>query len=347
MTAAATAASASAAHGAIVAALAQSTQHRRYSSPVARWLMTDPQTRDIGRAVANCALRLAMEAREGPDEAPEARLTAARVCNRRLCPYCEWRRSRVQRARLLQGVAQLLEDQPTVKPVLLTLPQRNVSVEALGDELVRIHAAWHRLTKRRDFPSTLWYRRTEITVSTPESRQKAKLDGRNAGKNGRLTDNGEVMLHPHLHCLLFVRASYFGRDYIKQADWTEKWRQCLGIDYSPVVDVRRAYQKGSEGLPSEMPLGAAMEVSKYITKQSDLPSLGPLVAPFSEAVKGVRMRAVSRPLSRYISAAEVQAAELLDSQLPEAPGGSPIVRVVADWCDAISAYLITPSEGGA
>jgi hypothetical protein len=244
-------------------------------------------------------------------------------------------------------VAQLLEDDPTVKPVLLTLTQANVPVEALGDELVRIHAAWNRLTKRRDFPSMLWYRRTEITVSTPESRQKAKLDGRNARKNGGLTDNGEVTLHPHLHCLLFVRASYFGRDYIKQADWTEKWRQCLGIDYSPVVDVRRAYQKGSEGLPSGVPLGAAMEVSKYITKQSDLPSLGPLVGEFNEAVKGVRMRAVSRPLSRYISAAEVQAAELLDSPLPEASGGSPIVRVVADWCDAISAYLITPSEGGA
>jgi len=282
-------------------------------------------------------------------------------------------------------VAQLLEDQPTVKPVLLTLTQANVPVEALGDELVRIHAAWHRLTKRRDFPSTLGYRRTEITVSTPESRleslrrsaaaakrRQEALSGPSGNasptiraskgasaassiasqsqtekKGSRLTDNGEVTLHPHLHCLLFVRASYFGRDYIKQADWTEKWRQCLGIDYSPVVDIRRAYQKGSEGLPSEMPLGAAMEVSKYITKQSDLPSLGPLVAPFSEAVRGVRMRAVSRPLSRYISAAEVQAAELLDSPLPEAPGGSPIVRVVADWCGWISAYLITPSEGGA
>jgi hypothetical protein len=90
-----------------------------------------------------------------------------------------------------------------------------------------------------------------------------------------------------------------------------------------------------------------MEVSKYLTKQADLPALGPLIGEFNEAVKGVRMRAVSYPLSRYISAAEVKTAELLDSPLPEVTSGSLVLRVVADWCDAISAYLITPSEGGA
>ena len=346
MTAAPTAACAPEAHAAIVAAHQLHTKHRRHTAPICRWLMNDPEARDIGRAIANCSLRLRLEARDHPDEASDPRLTAASPCNRRLCPWCEWRRSRVQRARLLQGVAQLLEAEPTVKPVLLTLTQRNVPPEALRDELATIHQGWDRLVKRRDFPASLWYRRTEITVSTPESRLKRGSDEITAEK-GRLTDNGEVTLHPHLHCLLFVKASYFGRDYIKQSDWREKWRQCLRIDYLPVVDVRRAYQKRSPDNHSGLPLRAAMEVSKYITKQADLPALGPLVGEFNQAVQGVRMRAVSRPLSRYISAVEVKAAELLDSPLPEVSGGSPVLSVVADWCDAISAYLITPSGGGA
>ena len=347
MDAAPTAACASEAHAAIVAALGVHTRHRRHTTPICRWLMNDPEAREIGRAIANCSLRLRIEARESPDHPPDPRLTAAFPCNRRLCPWCEWRRSRVQRARLLQGVGQLLEAEPTLKPLLLTLTQRNVPVEHLGGELGRIHAAWNRLTKRDTFPAVHWYRRTEITVSTPESRAKARASDRGDSYNGRIADNGEITLHPHLHCLLFVRASYFGRDYIKQADWAENWRQCLGIDYPPVVDVRRAYAKPSQGHESHVYLGAAMEVSKYLTKQADLPSLGPLVGEFNQAVKGVRLRAVSRPLSRYISAAEVKASELLDSPLPDDAGGSPIVRLVADWCDRLSAYQITPSGGGA
>ena len=339
MTAAPTAASASAAHDAIVAALAQSTKHRRYSGPVVRWLMTNDQTRDKGRAIANCALMLKLEAAQGLDEPPEAGVIAARVCNARLCPYCEWRRARVQRARLLTGAAALLEAEPRLVPLMLTLTLRNVPMEGLRPTFDQLHKAWNNLTKRESFPTRLWYRRTEVTVSTPEGRAKKRRDGRGSESAREGKETGEVTLHPHLHCLLFVSPAYFGRRYIKQDVWAENWRQCLGIDYTPVVDVRRAYGKDGEKTSASLPLSATMEASKYITKAADLPSLGPLVADFDEAVRGVRMRAVSRDLGRYVSAGDVKASELLDKPIEAQPDGPAALQVIARWCDRRGAYF--------
>lgn len=40
--------------------------------------------------------------------------------------------------------------------------------------------------------------------------------------------------HPHLHCLVAVRKSYFtGRDYIPYADMVEMWKKALCVDYLP------------------------------------------------------------------------------------------------------------------
>ena len=338
--------SAPSAHAAIVQALDRSTKHRRYSGPIVRWLMTDSDTRDVGRSIGNCALRLQLEASQGPDESPEARLTAARVCNSRLCPYCEWRRSRVQRARLLNGAAALFEAHPRLTPLMLTLTVANVPVDGLRDTLAQVHAAWKRLTLREAFPTSLWYRRTEVTVSQPSARLRGGapvVDWKKAASN---IDSGEVTLHPHLHCLLFVPPAYFGRRYIKTEEWVELWRQSLGVSYTPIVDVRRAYAKTAEDGALALPISAAMEASKYLTKQADLPALGPLVVDFHQAVKGVRMRAVSRDLGRYVSAAEVTAADLLDQPVAVMPDGPPPLRVVADWCDRQGAYIPTPSGGG-
>jgi len=338
--------SAPSAHAAIVQALDRSTKHRRYSGPIVRWLMTDSDTRNVGRSIGNCALRLQLEAAQGPDDSPEARLTAARVCNSRLCPYCEWRRSRVQRARLLNGASALFEAAPRLTPLMLTLTVANVPVEGLRDTLGDLHAAWKRLTKRQDFPTRLWYRRTEVTVSRPSVRLRGGAPVVDCRKTVPNIDGGEVTLHPHLHCLLFVPPAYFGRRYIKAEEWAELWRQSLGVSYTPIVDVRRAYAKEAEGGGLELPVSAAMEASKYLTKQADLPALGPLVVDFHQAVRGVRMRGVSRDLGRYVSAAEVTAAELLDQPVAVVPEGPPPLRVIADWCDRQGAYIPTPSGGG-
>jgi hypothetical protein len=252
----------------------------------------------------------------------------------------------VQRARLLNGAAALLEEHPRLTPLMLTLTVANVPVDGLRDTLAQLHAAWARLTKREAFPTRLWYRRTEVTVSRPSVRLGGKSPGVECRKTALSIDSGEVTLHPHLHCLLFVPPAYFGRNYIKAADWAELWRQSFGVSYTPIVDVRRAYAKQADGGALELPISAAMEASKYLTKQADLPALGPLVVDFHKAVRGVRMRGVSRDLGRYVSAADVTAAELLDQPITVAPDALPPIRVIADWCDCLGAYIPTPNEGG-
>lgn len=46
--------------------------------------------------------------------------------------------------------------------------------------------------------------------------------------------------HPHLHCFFVVDKSYFnGRNYISRAKLRALWKEALGVDYEPMVDIRR------------------------------------------------------------------------------------------------------------
>jgi len=60
-----------------------------------------------------------------------------------------------------------------------------------------------------------------------------------------------------------VPPSYFGKNYMKQADWVELWRSCMKLDYNPIIDVR-AVKKGQQ------PMQLVPEILKYVTKESDM-----------------------------------------------------------------------------
>jgi hypothetical protein len=60
-----------------------------------------------------------------------------------------------------------------------------------------------------------------------------------------------------------VPASYFGLDYMKQADWVDLWKKCLRVDYQPILDVRAVKQ-------GKQPMGLVPELLKYCTKESDM-----------------------------------------------------------------------------
>ena len=63
-----------------------------------------------------------------------------------------------------------------------------------------------------------------------------------------------------MHVLCAVLPSYYtSRDYIRQAQWTDMWRDAARLDYTPIVDVRRATGTA----------GSLAEVAKYATKPSD------------------------------------------------------------------------------
>ena len=167
------------------------------------------------------------------------KLDAARFCRVRHCPVCQWRRSLRWKAKAYKVLPQIVAAYPTHRWLFVTLTLKNVPISKLRDTLTWMHESFKRMVKLKDFPAIGWLKSTEVT----------------RGKDGSA--------HPHFHCLLLVQSSYFGKNYLKQADWCELWRKSLRIDYQPVVDVQ-AVKKGSQ------PMSLVPELLKYCTKESDL-----------------------------------------------------------------------------
>jgi len=183
------------------------SRHRCFNTPISRDLMLDADTREIGRRIANCAHTLKAEVLLHEELRPETNLKAAHVCNTRLCPFCEWRRTRVWRKRLYEGLSQLYADEPKLRGIFLTLTVRNCRLEDLGDQIDQMNRAWNRFTQRAFFPTDYWFRRTEITVSG-----NPLLPGYSA--------------HPHFHALLLVKPSFFSHGYVRQTEWhSNGWTQ--------------------------------------------------------------------------------------------------------------------------
>lgn len=177
-----------------------------------------------------------------PEEAAgelKLKLNRARFCRVRHCPVCQWRRSLRWKAKAYQVLPKIVEDFSTHRWLFLTLTVKNCPITELKKTLQWMNKAWQRLSQRKIFPADGWLRSTEVT----------------RGRDGSA--------HPHFHCLLMVKASYFGKNYIKQAQWVELWQKSLRVDYKPVLDVQ-AVKRGKQ------PMSLVPELLKYCVKESDL-----------------------------------------------------------------------------
>lgn len=303
--------------------LGKFSRHRQYNSPIARDLMLDTGTRDIGQKIANCALTLKTDLLIHPDLRPEVNLKAARVCNTRLCPFCEWRRTRVWRARLTDGLTALYGEKPKLRGVFLTLTVRNPRLEDLGETLDDMNRAWHRLINRKFFPTELWFRRTEVTVT---------------GRPG----SPSFSAHPHFHVLLLVKPSYFSRDYIKQLKWQQEWMDAARLDYPPIVDVRSAKRNSGSGLsPEDAAKGAVLEAAKYAAKATALMELGPAISELHFQLRNRRLYAISKQLRKYIKAGDISSEELMDDKQKPLPEGTERIEMIAQWFEDSHEYLVT------
>ncbi len=203
------------------------------------------------------------------------RLKMANFCRVRLCPMCQWRRSLKvygQMARICDNI-----DWEKYAAVTLNLSLENCMPEHLSERLDELLEAFRRLMQYKEVSAAVHgvYRATEITVNNEEG---------SAWKG---------TLHPHLHCLLLVRRSYFkSRLYIKQARWVELWQRAAAVDYTPQAFVRKVYvEKGQT-------LGQALaEVCKYTLKSSDLygdlRNADTLLRQIDEALQGRRFLGLS------------------------------------------------------
>jgi plasmid rolling circle replication initiator protein Rep len=176
------------------------------------------------------------------------KLRAAEFCRVRHCPVCQWRRSMMWQARFLKALPAIEQAYPSVRWLFLTLTVRNCPITELRATIRDMNKAWHRLVKRHEFGAVQgWVRTTEVT-------------------KGKDRDDSA---HPHFHCLLMVKSSYFKKHYVKHERWTELWQECARLDYRPSVDIRTV--KARSGATGESPLRRAVyETLKYSVTPEDM-----------------------------------------------------------------------------
>lgn len=196
----------------------------------------------------------------------DKRLSAANFCRDRLCPMCNWRRS----LKIFGQVSRVMDvlEKRNYRFLFLTLTVRNCSAADLPDTVTALLMGWRALYRSSVFSAAVLgsFRSLEVT---------------------RNSETGTY--HPHLHCILAVTSGYFcGPSYLSQAAWTDLWRECCSLDYTPIVHIQTV-----KAVPSGL-AGAVAEVAKYSVKATDFLRGSPAqmvdtVAAFLRGLSGRRL----------------------------------------------------------
>lgn len=197
---------------------------------------------DKAEAVKNCGSLLGFRVHEDNTMT----LHTANFCRKRLCPLCAWRRS----LKVFSQVSKIMDEAVKINDrdfLFLTLTMRNVSGEDLPEAVSTLLSAYSALFRKSRVKKFILgsFRALEITHNT--NRRSHAFN----------------TFHPHLHCILMVNKSYFHKGYITQGQWVELWKDCLSVDYFPVVHIEKV-------IPSDSNIQKAVaEISKYTVKDND------------------------------------------------------------------------------
>ena len=195
------------------------------------------------------------------------KLFKAFMCKILLCPFCMTRKS-ILIGNNLYKVLQFGADEKKLEYIHLTLALKNCKINELQDTVELMLKSFKKLIKRDIFQERRggtikgWFRNLEITFNREEK-----------------------TFHPHFHVVLAVEKSYFFKEinpdgYLTQERALQMWKECLGVDYLPTVDLRKVYYLDENGNKiinfdddGEGLKKAVEEASKYITKALDLLSI--------------------------------------------------------------------------
>ena len=216
--------------------------------------------------------------KEGVEQ--KLKLTSAKFCRVRHCPICQWRRSLRWKAKAYENLPKVVADYPNGRWIFLTLTMKNCQLTDLRETLAHLNQSFRRLTQLKAFPGIGWIKSVEIT----------------RGQDGSA--------HPHLHCLILLKDSYYKEDYLSKPDWIALWKQCLRVDYSPILDVK-AIQ------PETSPVGLIAEVLKYQCKESDLIADCDWFLEYVKQVHGTRAVGVGGVLRDYFRELEEEPEDLI------------------------------------
>lgn len=173
-----------------------------------------------------------------PPQAEDKRYKIVKTssCHVRLCPVCQWRRS----INTFRNLALVYSDPALqgMKHIFVTLTQKNVPGEQLGEEIKRISDAYTAMLRRKPLKNVIkGYTRTiEVTMA----------------KDGTY--------HPHIHAIWTVSASYGSKQYISQNKLCEEWQKALQVDYKPVCHLQVVKNMNGKSVA---------EVAKYSVKPAD------------------------------------------------------------------------------
>ena len=251
-----------------------------------------------------CACELAYET---SIETGEERLKTANFCRERLCPMCQWRRSKkvfYQVSRIMNVAEQRNAD---YVPIFLTLTVKNCIDSELSGVIGDILSGWRRFNDHRKTRKLIkgWFRALEVTYDGDEyitekrynkNKKTKKYYDSNGLKVGDKNLNADTF-HPHIHAILLVDKSYFkGEDYMYTSDWAQLWRASAGLDYTPTCHIRKV--KSGKRKRKEV-----AEVAKYTLKDSeyltwDEELTDKLVSVLGNSLKGRRLYAFGGVLKK-------------------------------------------------
>ena len=250
-------------------------------------------------------------------------LKTAEFCRERLCPMCAWRKS----LKMFHTVSKIMDvteaRHPDLVPVFLTLTVRNCKEATICTELDNMFKAWSVFVHHRSFTDVVhgWYRALEITHDNETHISAARYASNpsyytSLGIKAGSPNPNYATFHPHFHIILLVHKDYFKKDnkkYIPITKWVHMWRVSLGVDYSPVCDIRKVNKnKGKHK--------AVAEVAKYTVKDCEYltknnATTDRLVELYSKALFHRRLYAfggILKKIAKELNAEQPDAGDLIN-----------------------------------
>lgn len=174
-------------------------------------------------------------------EGEKLKLKQGMFCKIRLCPMCQWRRSRKIHTQMT-NIMNVLQTQGEYVPIAVNPTVRNCQAEELPAEITRLLRGWRKIWRDPlvEEKTVGWYRALEITYN-------------------RATKT----YHPHLHCILIGQKHYYKRGQIPVEHIAGLWKKGCGIDYNANLKMYALRKKHDQDWAEAM-----LEFAKYTTPET-------------------------------------------------------------------------------
>jgi plasmid rolling circle replication initiator protein Rep len=267
--------------------------------------------------IGECSQLLTYAFKATDDGDVKLKLREARFCRVRHCMVCQWRRSLMWRARFFKALPEIQAKYPTGRWIFVTLTVKNCELTDLRATLNWMTAAWKRLLSRKEFPALGFVKSVEVT----------------RGVGGTA--------HPHFHCLMFVRGSYFKSGYVSHAKWVSLWQSCLKTDYAPMLNVKVVKSKtvtsnDVQDSSNQAMAQAVCETLKYAVKVSDLVADPDWLGELTKQLQKTRAISIGGCLKEFFSEDEPE--DLINGEIQEEEKSEDDFFLLFDWSTIVRRY---------